>query len=47
MHEGVRDVSALLAVRQLAGNAMRTVAVERRADELQGGMWSPKQAICE
>jgi len=34
VHEGVRDVAALLAVRQLAGNAMGAVAVERRADEL-------------
>jgi hypothetical protein len=34
VHEGVRDVAALLAGRQLAGNATRAVAVERRADEL-------------
>ena len=34
MHEGVRDVAALLAARQLAGNATGAVAVERRADEL-------------
>ena len=34
MHEGVRDVAALLAARQLAGNATGAVAVERGADEL-------------
>jgi hypothetical protein len=34
VHEGVRDVAALLAARQLAGNATGAVAVERRADEL-------------
>ncbi len=34
VHEGVPDVTTLLAVCQLAGNAMRAVAVERRADEL-------------
>jgi hypothetical protein len=34
VHEGVRDVAALLAVRQLAGNATGAVAVERSADEL-------------
>ena len=34
VHEGVRDVAVLLAARQLAGNAMRAVVVERRADEL-------------
>jgi hypothetical protein len=34
MHEGMRDVAALLAARQLAGNARRAVPVERRADEL-------------
>ncbi len=34
MHEGVRDVAALVAGRQLAGNATRTVPVERCADEL-------------
>jgi hypothetical protein len=32
VHEGVRDVATLLAVRQLAGNAMRAVAVDRRTD---------------
>ena len=34
VHEGMHDVAALLAVRQLAGNATRAVPVERRADEL-------------
>ena len=34
VHEGVRDVAALLAARQLAGNATGAVAVERGADEL-------------
>ena len=34
VHEGMRDVAALLAARQLAGNARRAVPVERRADEL-------------
>jgi hypothetical protein len=34
VHEGMRDVAALLAARQLAGNATGAVAVERRADEL-------------
>jgi hypothetical protein len=34
VHEGVRDVAALLAARQLAGNATGAVAVERRSDEL-------------
>ena len=34
VHEGVRDVAALLGARQLAGNATGAVAVERRADEL-------------
>ena len=34
VHEGMRDVAALLATRQLAGNATGAVAVERRADEL-------------
>jgi hypothetical protein len=34
VHEGVRDVAMLLTSRQLAGNATRTVAVERSADEL-------------
>ena len=34
VHEGVRDVAALLAARQLAGNATGAVAVELRADEL-------------
>ncbi len=34
VHEDVRDVAALLAVRQLAGNATRSVAVERSAHEL-------------
>ena len=34
VHEGVRDVAALLAGRQLAGNVTGAVAVERRADEL-------------
>jgi len=30
VHEGMRDVAALLAARQLAGNATGAVAVERR-----------------
>ena len=34
VHEGMRDVAALLAVRQLAGNARRSVPVEHSADEL-------------
>ena len=34
VHEGMRDVAALLAARQLARNARRAVPVERRADEL-------------
>jgi hypothetical protein len=34
VHEGVRDVAALLASRQLAGNETGADAVERRADEL-------------
>jgi hypothetical protein len=34
VHEGVRDVAALLVTRQLAGNATGAAAVERRADEL-------------
>ncbi len=34
VHEGMRDVAALLAAHQLAGNATGAVAVERRADEL-------------
>ncbi len=34
VHEGMRDVAALLARRQLAGNATGAVAVERCADEL-------------
>jgi hypothetical protein len=34
VHEGMRDVAALLAGRQLAGNATGSVAVERRGDEL-------------
>jgi len=34
VHEGVRDVVALLAARQLAGNATCAVPVECRADEL-------------
>ncbi len=34
VHEGVRDVAALLAVRQLAGNATGSVTVERGAEEL-------------
>jgi len=34
VHEGMRDVAALLAGRQLAGNATGAVAVERRGDEL-------------
>ncbi len=34
VHEGVRDVAALLAARQLAGYATCAVAVEHRADEL-------------
>ena len=34
VHEGVRDVAALLAARQLAGNATGAVAVEHHADEL-------------
>ena len=34
VHEGVRYVAALLAGRQLAGNATQAVAVERCADEL-------------
>ena len=35
VHEGMRDVAALLAALQLAGNATGAVAVERCADELQ------------
>ena len=34
VHEGVRDVAELLAARQLAGNVMRAVAVERGDNEL-------------
>jgi hypothetical protein len=34
VHEGMRDVAALLDARQLAGNATGAVAVERHADEL-------------
>jgi hypothetical protein len=34
VHEGMRDVAALLDARQLAGNATDAVAVERHADEL-------------
>jgi hypothetical protein len=34
VHEGVRDVAELLAARQLAGNVMRAVSVERGANEL-------------
>ena len=34
VHEGMRDVAALLAALQLAGNATGSVAVERRSDEL-------------
>ena len=34
VHEGVRDVTALLAVCQLAGIATRTVAVDCSSDEL-------------
>jgi hypothetical protein len=34
VHEGMRDVAALLAALQLAGNATGAVAVERRSDEL-------------
>ena len=34
MHEGMRHVAALLAARQLAGNATDAVAVESSADEL-------------
>ena len=34
VHEGMREVAALLAGRQLAGNVTGSVAVERRPDEL-------------
>ena len=34
VHEGMRDVAALLDARQLAGNATDAVTVERHADEL-------------
>jgi hypothetical protein len=34
VHEGVRDVAALLAARQLTGNSTGAVAVDRCADEL-------------
>jgi hypothetical protein len=34
VHEGLRDVATLLAVRQLAGNVTGAVVVESRANEL-------------
>jgi hypothetical protein len=34
VHEGMRDVAALLATRQLAGNTTSSVEVEHHADEL-------------